>query len=467
MSKATKEVLKNSSPIDRNIEDFFSTEYLQYARYVLEERAIPSVIDGLKPSARKILFAALTSLSTKKQKMLNLVGETIKKSAYQHGNTSLESGIVRLGNKFNEILAPLEIVGQGGTLRDQSSAAPRYLSVKLSESSKLYTKDSEILEFNYDGDDRIEPKYYLPVIPMLLTKRDSGIALGYSFAATCSYNPTDIVNACIEVLKTGSVKKTVLRPYVDEYKGNWMIHDNRVHSIGKYTLHKNKVVINEFSVNQSYSSIEKQLNSLQDAKRILSWEDNSKDDNTEYVVHFNASVLKDLVDRNRIEDILMIKETIKKPNYTVLDEHGKVRKFHSPEDLLTYFTKFRLLKYEELKTVNIASIKKRIAEADYIRMFIDMYLKGTIKLNKDVSIETVKAILSKHNIPHSVLTIAVSRLTKEEYDKLTNTIAKLKSELAYIESTPVEQMYLDDLNDLKKLFSNKYEDQKLLTSPKK
>lgn len=452
---------------NRSIADFYGKEYLDYARYVVEGRALPSLVDGLKPGARKIIHAALASgLTTKKkQKMTNLVGDTYRHSEYHHGPVSLENTMNTLSDVTTDTLAPLRAYGAAGTLRDPGFAAARYLSVSLSEHAKLLKQDIEILEYNYDGSDRIEPKHYLPIIPTILTKRTSGIALGYAYSSTCSYNPSDIIDACIEVLKSKKNKlKSVLRPHVLEYTGNWEFNSDksRIRTVGKYSIRKDKITINEFGVNETFSSFERNLNHLQDTGEIQKWENNSKDDNVEYVVKAKTAKITDWEKRGRIVTKFKIQETLKKPNYTVLDEFGKVKKFRTPESLLEYFVSYRLTKYDKLKALKLANLNERIEKASDIQKFIDLYLQGIVKLNNKTSIEVVKKVLDKYKLPHSVLNIPVYKLTKEEYDKLQKEIDNLKKEFAYLQKTTPEKLYMNDLTDLQKDFKDKYPGQDLL-----
>ena len=127
----------------RTITNFLNTEYLNYAFSVLEERAIPSVIDGFKPGARKIMHAALagTTKDGKLYKLLALSGDAMRVSLYSHGDSSLNSTIVNMCKAFNDNLNPLESDSQVGSLRDPDSAgAPRYLYVKHSKYMDLKAK---------------------------------------------------------------------------------------------------------------------------------------------------------------------------------------------------------------------------------------------------------------------------------------------------------------------------------------
>ncbi len=454
---------ENLSSLDteRTASDYFDNEYKEYAIYTIEERALPSVIDGLKPGARKIVHAALETLDTvKKQKMTNLVGETYKLSAYHHGPVSLDNTMCTLSAFYSDTLAPLQAYGKFGTLRHNGFAAARYLTVTLSQFTRIFQQDMEILEYNYDGLDRIEPKHYLPVIPPILAKRTSGIALGYAFTSSCSYNPLSIIEASLKAIDNNNkVDKVSLKPYVEGYKGLWKkLEDGRIMSVGKYTIVKDTVVIEEFNVDETYSNIEKRFNDLQDKNIITKWkrEESSKGKSINYSVTLPKDILQKWQEKGSLEWNLGISKILEKPNYTVLNEFNKPVKFETPEDLLEYFINYRLSKYDKSKAQKISAIEQRIVEANYIRKFIDLYLQGKIVLNKDTAMSIVKSKLDDYELPHSVLQTAISKLTKDEYDKLSKEILTLEEKLTYVKSTSITQMYKDDLIQLKESFKGMF-----------
>ena len=87
----------------RTVTDFFDKEYLEYAKYVVENRAIPHAIDGLKPTQRKVIHVANKIWKTGKEKPMKLFqlgGRVAAEAFYHHGNTSLEGAMVTMSQKF-------------------------------------------------------------------------------------------------------------------------------------------------------------------------------------------------------------------------------------------------------------------------------------------------------------------------------------------------------------------------------
>lgn len=446
--------------VENNVSSFYAGEYYDYSIYVLENRAIPSIIDGLKPGARKIMNAAFKTLTEKsKTNFMDLVGSTMSISKYHHGNASIEGTIETLGQTYTNNLAPINVLGSTGNLKDTTSAAGRYLHVQLSRWAKLLQQNENILEYNYDNGVKVEPKHYLPLIPLLLTNRTSGIAIGFSYSLSCSYNPASITSACIEYLKTGTVEQELI-PHIHEWTGSYIRKESedKVFCKGRFEIDKNKGLINvyEFSPEETYSSFEDNLKSLTEKGSIVKWENHSYEDDIHYQIYVNKDLLEKQIANKKIEATYKISCWLAKNTLSVLDENSKLKEFQRVHDIVKYFTKYRLDQYITLKEVIIDDINQQINSASILRKFIDLYLSGKIVISKDVTMEETKKVLDQYELPHDVLDIPIRRLTKEEYEKLTDKIEKLKSELEDIKSKEPKDLYLQDLEKLQTEFKSEF-----------
>ena len=134
----------------KSITDFLSNEYKEFALYSIEGRAIPSVIDGFKPTQRKIIHISSLVWKTgneKNLKVFQLSGKVASDAFYHHGDQSLSNAIINLAQKFKNNAPLLEEDGQFGSLRSPQAGAPRYIGTKLSPNFKLIYKDFELLEY--------------------------------------------------------------------------------------------------------------------------------------------------------------------------------------------------------------------------------------------------------------------------------------------------------------------------------
>ena len=155
-------------PEIKSVTDYLNQDYREYAVYVVEERAIPSVIDGFKPTQRKVIFVAdkvWRNGGEKPLKIFQLAGKVASDAHYHHGDGSLNGAIVGMAQKFKNSMPVLEEIGQFGSLRSPEAGAPRYISTKLHKNFRLLYMDFELLTSRYEEGNEIEPSYFLPIIP--------------------------------------------------------------------------------------------------------------------------------------------------------------------------------------------------------------------------------------------------------------------------------------------------------------
>ena len=129
------------------ITKYLDTKYLEYAKDVVENRAIPSVIDGFKPVQRKAITAALQNAKSKYYKIFQLTGIVASTMNYSHGDASLNESIINMAKDFKNSLPYFDRDGQFGSLRSPEAGAPRYIGVKLNDTfNKLY-KDIDLVNY--------------------------------------------------------------------------------------------------------------------------------------------------------------------------------------------------------------------------------------------------------------------------------------------------------------------------------
>lgn len=183
------------------------------------ERSIPG-LDGLKPSQRKILMAALKRLSGRsaRLKVVQLAAAASEIMGYHHGEKSAEGAVVGMCQEFtgSNNLPLLYGDGQFGTV-DQGGkdhAASRYIYVGLQAFTALLFPSSTQLDYNFDDGDQIEPKEFFPVVPVVLVNGASGIGTGYS----CSI-PPHTLGSVVRVLKAFLTSAVVPEFPLPSYRG--------------------------------------------------------------------------------------------------------------------------------------------------------------------------------------------------------------------------------------------------------
>ena len=177
--------------------DFLNKEYILFSAYD-NIRSIPHVMDGFKPSQRKVLFGCLKRKLKGEVKVAQLTGYVAEHSAYHHGEQSLQGTIVAMASNFvgSNNINLLTPSGQFGTRRmgGKDAASARYIFTKLEPITRtiFHPDDDALLNYLKDDGAAIEPDFYVPVIPMLLVNGAEGIGSGWSCNIP-NYSPRDII----------------------------------------------------------------------------------------------------------------------------------------------------------------------------------------------------------------------------------------------------------------------------------
>ncbi|MRX48288.1 DNA gyrase/topoisomerase IV subunit A [Pedobacter puniceum] len=187
-----EEVLHNVTPINGLYENWF----LDYASYVILDRAVPHIHDGLKPVQRRILHSLKEMDDGRFNKAANVIGNTMK--YHPHGDASIGDAMVQIGQK--NLL--IDTQGNwGDPITGDSAAAPRYIEARLSKFALdvVFNPDTTEWQASYDG--RNKEPVTLPVkFPLLLAQGAEGIAVGLA-TKVMPHNFVELIDASIEVLK--------------------------------------------------------------------------------------------------------------------------------------------------------------------------------------------------------------------------------------------------------------------------
>ena len=443
---------------EKTISDFLSNEYKEFAMYSIEGRAIPSVVDGFKPTQRKIIHISnqiWKNGSEKNIKVFQLAGKVASDAFYHHGNTSLENAIVTMAQKFKNNAALLEEDGQFGSLRSPQPGAARYIGTKLSENFRLIYKDFDLLDYKEEEGETIEPKYFLPIIPTVLLNGSSGIAVGFA-SNVLNRDIKSIIDSCVRVIE--GKKLSSIKPSLNEFTGEFIQdkeNPKRWIIRGKFQkVNTSTVKISELPPSMTYEKYEEILDKLVDNKDIVSYDDNCKD-NVDYTIKFNRAALEDLDDTALIK-LLKLEESSTEI-FTTLDEFGKLKIFETSEEIIEYFTKFRLAYYNIRKQHTLDKLNRELKILSNRGRFIKAILDEKLKINNVSKIEIIKGIetLGLEQIDDSydyLLRMSIYSLTKELFDKMKQDFTAKKEEIKILEDTDPKDMYLLDLSDLKKKF---------------
>lgn len=440
----------------RPVEDFFDNEYLGYSRHVVENRAIPSVIDGFKPSQRKIAFIANRVFKTgneKPLKVFQLAGRIASEAFYHHGGGSLEAAITTMTQEFKNSMPIFQGVGQFGSLRSPEAGAARYIGVKFNDNFRLLYKDFDLVDPQHEEGEEIEPKFFLPIIPTVLLNGGSGIAVGFA-TNILNRHPIDLIDACVDALDGKQIRD--LRPWIRGFHGTFerMPESPRSWSIrGTYTVKNTSTVeVTEIPPSFTYEKYESYLDGLVE-KGILSSYDDHSSDRVNYVLKFPRTTLAEYQKKDKLGDLLKMREG-EGENLTTLDENGKLKVFERAEEIVSYFVEFRLGYYEKRKTHLLAELKREISVLDARAKFVDAVISGRIVVANEKKSDIIKSIenegIQKQEDSYEfLLGMPIWSLTYEKYAELQKKLESKTREKEKVEKTKPSDFYRQDLKELR------------------
>lgn len=194
MSKS--EPLKAGDSPSNHVKEMYKNWFLDYASYVILERAIPDIADGLKPVQRRILHALKEMDDGRFNKVANVIGQSMQ--FHPHGDASIGDAIINLGQK--DLL--IETQGNWGDVRTgDSAAAPRYIEARLSKFALDVAFNAKTTEWQLSYDGRKNEPVHLPMkFPLLLAQGAEGIAVGLS-TKILPHNFIELIHASIKHLE--------------------------------------------------------------------------------------------------------------------------------------------------------------------------------------------------------------------------------------------------------------------------
>lgn len=446
-----------------NITDYFNIDVCNYASYD-NYRKIGSVIDGLKPSSRKCIYTIIKNNINSPKKVSTLKSDTAAQTQYLHGDQSLEGVLVSLAQDFigSNNIPLLKREGAFGTRLIPAAAAGRYIfTCKEDYLDKIFKKDDDpiLIEQKFEGD-VIEPKFYVPILPMLIINGSIGLTTGFS-QKILQHNPKDVI-AYIEAKLQKKKNLPKLKPWFknfigdveeskDKGEGSWIIK-GKVNKISG-----NEIEITELPINYTLESYTEVLDKLEDEKQIKEYKDLSDDGKFKFRVKLSRTdqgiSANDTDILEKLKLVYLVTE-----NFTSFDENNKVIEYKNIYELLDHYYDVRLEYYDKRKTWLINDYTRRIVESVSRYVFINGVISGDIVIAKKddeqiiKQLEKVDKIIKINDSYDYLLMMPMRSMTKTNLDKLKEQIKKLKEELDELKKISIEDMWQKDLNEFKKAY---------------
>jgi len=218
-------------------------------------------------------------------------------------------------------------------------------------------------------------------------------------------------------------------------------------------LNSTTVKVSEIPPGFTYERYEEHLNNLVEERIITSYDDNSSG-KVEYVIKFQRAILKEYITKNKLEALLKL-NTQETENLTTIDETGKLKIFNKVEEIVKHFVEVRLTWYDKRKAYLIAKLERELLIISNKARFIKDIIEGKLKVNnvpkKDIILYLETANYDEVDGSYNyLLNMPIYSLTKERFNELLKQEADKKKEKKIIEGTDPKDMYLSDLEALKK-----------------
>ena len=434
----------HNESVKHQLTGMYQSWFLDYASYVILERAVPHVMDGLKPVQRRILHSMKRLDDGRYNKVANIVGHTMQ--FHPHGDASIGDALVQLGQK--DLL--IDCQGNwGNILTGDGAAAPRYIEARLSKFALDVVFNPKTTEWKLSYDGRNKEPITLPVkFPLLLAQGVEGIAVGLS-SKILPHNYNELCEAAINYLNGESFQlypdfltggSIDVAKYNDGERGGSVKIRSKINKIDNKTL-----AITEIPYGKTTSSvIESILKAVDKGKIKIRKVDDNTSANVEILIHLAPGVSSD----KTIDALYAFTdcEVSISPNCCVIDEnkphflnvsHVLRRSVDYTLELLRLELEIR--KNELLEALHFASLEK---------IFIEERIYKDKEFEQSKDMDAACAHIDKRLTPFypsfirevtkedilRLMEIKMGRILKFNSDKAEDFIAKTKAEVAEIDN---------------------------------
>jgi DNA topoisomerase II len=385
--------------------DFVNKELIQFS-HADNVRSLPSVVDGLKVSQRKVLFACLKRKLTKEVKVAQLAGYCSEHTAYHHGEASLHSTIVNMAQDYvgANNLPLLYPSGQFGTRLQggKDAASPRYIFTLLQKHTRMLFPEDDDALLSYVDDDgyAVEPHHYVPILPMLLINGSEGIGTGWSTQIP-TYHPVEVIDNLLRLLDSHAEPLEPMLPWVKGFRGEIeqlgeqsFVTRGKIDQVNTTTLR-----ISELPVGRWVEDYKKVLWDLVAKKTIRSFSEHHSERDVRFDVSLSRADLTSLMekDRDHVLKVFKLESSLSTTNMHAFNASGKLTKFETSEDVLRAFFPIRLELY-----------KRRKAHLEDKQSRDVLKLQNRIRFIQEVSEGSLQSIL-KERIPKAELVELLQR----------------------------------------------------------
>lgn len=450
-----------------SISDFINTELIKFSISDCK-RSIPTIVDGFKESQRKIFYCVKKrnlKYSGKSLKVAQLGGYVAEHSNYHHGEQNLYETITKMAGDYigSNNIPLLYRDGQFGSRIQlgKDSASPRYIYTKMDALTHLIFPDDDdiLLDRVIDDGDEVEPKFYVPIIPMILVNGvTAGIGTGYS-SNIPNYNPLDIV----KYIKTWLDEETIIMDDENEYSSFVPWYRNFTGTITQQTATKyistgilkkgsakNSYEITELPIGTSTDKYKEFLEDLIENKQIKGMKNYSSQTHVKFVItELDGGIKPDI-------DNLKLSSYLHTSNMVLFNEHEQLKKYDKVEDIINEFCKVRLEYYIKRKKYLLKQLEDEIRFLGNKERFVKEVIEKTLNI-MNVSEDIIVKHLQKRKYDDVnsdgfayLLNMNVRVFTTDKINKLRNDIDGKETELKKLKTVKEKDIWITELDKFEK-----------------
>lgn len=334
--------------------DFVNKELVLFSNSD-NERSIPCLVDGLKPGQRKVLFCCFKRNDKREVKVAQLAGSVAEMSAYHHGEVSLMMTIIGLAQNFvgSNNLNLLQPLGQFGTRLHggKDSASPRYIFTMLSPLARLVfpQMDDNLLKYIFDDNQRVEPEWYMPIIPTVLVNGAEGIGTGWA-SKIPNYDIREIINNIHRMLN-GDEPLPMLPNFkgfkgvIEEVTDNQYMISGEVAIIDSNTIEISELPVKTWTQSYKENVLESMLNGTEKVPPLITdYKEYHTDSTVRFVVKMTQEKLRE-AEAAGLHKVFKLQNSLTCNSMVLFDHVGSLRKYESVQDILKDFFELRMKYY--------------------------------------------------------------------------------------------------------------------------
>lgn len=423
-----------------SVSDFVHKDLVNFSLADIR-RSIASVVDGFKPSQRKVMHACFQRNLTGEMKVAQLAAYVSEKTCYHHGEVSLADTIVRLANNYvgSNNVALLVPCGQFGTrlMGGKDASATRYIFTKLDPiARKIFdARDDPVLRYLEDDGTPIEPDFFVPVLPMVLINGTEGIGTGFSTFVP-PYKPEDVranVARCVR-----GEEMVPMAPYFNGFEGRvYATDDGAWVAEGVFA----NGVITELPPGRWTQDHKEFLDGLVESKKISGYENNSTTERVRFKITGYHG-------KDPVAD-LKLRKTFRLSNMHLFHPVQGIKKYSSPLEIIRDFVGIRMECYQRRKAHIVAELRAKVDLNDNKARFIADVVSGSLvvfrRRRADLESDMAKSFAVINGGFSYLLDIKTHQYTEEAIQNLMREVDACKGELDDIIGKNERDMWLEDL----------------------